>query len=365
MIEKNFFLTDLMKTGDHQTIEQFLSIANISKETIEYTGEFYTLHNFNLKEYKHCFAIIDHCAVNARLWKNKEYWDDFIRRISLLKENNFKFILSHPWESEENMQNQQYYKEYLRDTKNYTWSGGTSWFWFLMHRKHQDKKYNFNHDNKKYDFLYLNKQSRTHRKKLFDALRKKSLLDNSLISFLDPPYNIKLDQAYELPWLDTSNYPRHNSSNYPRRDSSNYPRYGSDQDIYEAPYNDCAFNIVSETNDNNNDVFITEKLWKPIIAQQIFVVHGNYGYLKKLREMGFRTFDSVFDESYDEEPDPDRRIEKIVSLCQNLRTMDKSKIYLETESIRKHNRDRFYDTMSLSDAVNKTVSGFLEFADRG
>ena len=348
MIKKNFFLTDLMKTGDHQTIEQFLSIANISKETIEYTGEFYTLHNFNLKEYKHCFAMIDHCDANTRLWENKEYWDDFIKRIILLKEKGFKFILSHPWESKENMQNREYYKEYLRDTKHCTWSGGVNWFWFLMYEKHKDKKYNFDHSNKKYDFLYLNKQSRTHRKKLFDALQKKSLLDNSLVSFLDPPYNIKLDRSYELPWVD----------------ANNYPRYGSDQDIYEPQFNDCAFNLVSETNDNNHDVFITEKLWKPIIAQQIFVVHGNFGYLKKLREMGFRTFDSVFDESYDQEPDTAKRIEKIVALCQYLCTLDKSKIYRETEAIRQHNYNKFFDKAALSDVVNKTVLGFLEFADR-
>jgi hypothetical protein len=53
-----------------------------------------------------------------------------------------------------------------------------------------------------------------------------------------------------------------------------------------------------------------------------------------------------------------------VSLCQHLRTVDKSKIYRETESIRQHNRDRFYDTIALSSAVNETVLGFLEFADR-
>ena len=344
-MKKIFFLTDLMKTGDHPTVEHFLSISNLS---IEYTGEYNTLHNFNLKKYDHRFAMIDHRNANNRLWNNKEYWDEFVSRILLLKEKGFKFILSHPWESEENMQNQQCYKEYLRDTKYCIWSGNISWFWFLMHRKHKDKKYNFNHSNKKYDFLYLNKQSRTHRKKLFDALQKESLLDNSLISFLDSPYNIKLNKSYELPWVD----------------ANNYPRYGSDQDIYEPQFNDCAFNLVSETNDNNNDVFITEKLWKPIIAKQIFVVHGNLGYLKKLREMGFRTFDSVFDESYDQEPDPAKRIEKIVSLCRHLCTVDKVKIYRETESIRQHNLNRFYDSTALSDAVNETVSGFLKFTDR-
>jgi hypothetical protein len=109
---------------------------------------------------------------------------------------------------------------------------------------------------------------------------------------------------------------------------------------------------VSETNDNNHDVFITEKLWKPIIAQQIFVVHGNFGYLKKLREMGFRTFDSVFDESYDQESDPARRIEKLVSLCRHLRTVDKSKIYQETADIRQHNYNLFFNKGALSDSIN-------------
>ena len=337
-----------MKTGDHQTIEQFFDMCTLPDEEITCSGEYYTLHNEDFKKYDRLFALIDHRLDNNRLWDNKEYWDDFIKRIILLKEKGFKFILSHPWESKENMQNWEYYKEYLRDTKHCTWSGSISWFWFLMHHKHKDKKYNFDHSNKKYDFLYLNKQSRTHRKKLFDALQKESLLDRSLISFLDTPYNIKLNPSYELPWVD----------------ASNYPRYGSDQDIYEPQFNDCAFNLVSETNDNNHDVFITEKLWKPVIAQQIFVVHGNFGYLKKLREMGFRTFDSVFDESYDQEPDPDKRIDKLVSLCRYLRTVDKSKIYRETQSIRQHNYNKFFDKTALSNSVNETVLGFLKFADR-
>ncbi len=80
--------------------------------------------------------------------------------------------------------------------------------------------------------------------------------------------------------------------------------------------------------------------------------------------MGFRTFASVFDESYDQELNPNKRIDKIVSLCRYLRTVDKSKIYRETESIRQHNYNKFFDKAALSYAVNETVLGFLEFADR-
>jgi hypothetical protein len=72
----------------------------------------------------------------------------------------------------------------------------------------------------------------------------------------------------------------------------------------------------------------------------------------------------VFDESYDQESDPDKRIEKLVSLCRHLRTVDKAKIYRETELIRQHNRNRFYDSTALSDAVNETVLGFLKLVDR-
>ena len=335
-IKKTFFLTDLMKTGDHQRIEQFLDLCTLPQEQIRYSGEYYTLHDSDFTQYDRLYAMIDHRKENIRLWNSTEYWEEFSRRIKILKQKDFQFIIAQPWESEENLHETQHHKPFLSNTKYCTWSGGVNWFWFLMYEKHKDKKYKFNHSNKKYDFLYLNKQSRTHRKQLFDALQKQSLLDNSLISFLDPPYNIKLNQAYELPWVNTSNY----------------PRYGSDQDIHEPQFNDCAFNLVSETNDNNHDVFITEKLWKPIIAQQIFVVHGNLGYLKKLREMGFRTFDSVFDESYDQESNPNKRIEKIVSLCQHLRTVDKSKIYQETADIRQHNYNLFFNKGALSNSIN-------------
>ena len=39
MTKKNLFLTDLMKTGDHQTIEQFLKKTTLPGETMEFAGE--------------------------------------------------------------------------------------------------------------------------------------------------------------------------------------------------------------------------------------------------------------------------------------------------------------------------------------
>ena len=61
-----------------------------------------------------------------------------------------------------------------------------------------------------------------------------------------------------------------------------------DQDIYEKPYNHTKFSLISETNDNNFEIFMTEKIWKPIIAGHVFIIHGNHLYLQKLKELGFR-----------------------------------------------------------------------------
>jgi len=347
--KKTFFLTDLMKTGDHQKIEEFLSMADIPGEKIEYTGEYYTLHQFDLKKYDRLFAMIDHQIFHYTYWQNEDYRNDIARRVKSLKDRGFQFIITHPWESLENMNPHNQYKVLLQDIKHQVWHGGKNWFWFLMYRSHKNKQYKLDHSKKIYDFIYLNRQSRSHRKRLFEELRDGGLLDNSLYSFLDNPYRISLPREYELSWVGNSPFPRH----------------GGEQEIYEPQFNDATFNLVSETNDNDNDVFMTEKIWKPIIAKQIFVVHGNYQYLKTLKELGFQTFDRFFNESYDNESDSDKRIKKIVELCCSLKTLDKQKIYQETESIREHNRNWFFNREVLIKSINETVLDFLKFADRG
>ena len=47
-MQRNFILTDVMKTGNHQKYERFLDTHSLPDQTIEYTGEYYTLHNYDL-----------------------------------------------------------------------------------------------------------------------------------------------------------------------------------------------------------------------------------------------------------------------------------------------------------------------------
>ena len=340
-MQRNFILTDTMKTGFHLDLEEFIAHHSISDQTFDMTGEYYTLHQYDLDSYDRKFAIIDWRHHNERVAENTEFNQELKRRVDLLHSQGFVFIKSNPWESKENLKLMQSYP--IIDLKHLKWTGDISWFWWYMYRKHIGKTYNFQHDNKKLDFLYLNKQNRPHRKKLF--YKVKPLLDNSLYTYW--PDNIKLDSNYELPW------------------AKNYPAMGMDQDLYEKPYTDTKFSLISETNDNNHDVFMTEKIWKPIIAKHIFIVHGNHLYLQRLREIGFKTFGSFFDESYDLESDKDARIEKIYKVCKDLLSKDWQDLYLQTQSIREHNLQTFFNKEKLAEQINKTLIGFLEFFDSG
>ena len=352
-MQRNFILTDIMKTGDHNSYEQFIDTHSLTDQTFEYTGEYYTLHQYDLEKYDRKFAFIDMRIHNNRLISNVTYKNDLHNRLELLHQQGFAFILVNPWESIDNIETQTFVtgeemKKIDIPYPYFTWTGGVSWFWSYMYYKHKDKKPSVRHEwPKVYDFLYLNKATRKHRVKLYNKLLEKNILDNSIYTFvnMDPPR--RLPKKYEIPGIEPENY----------------PRWGMDQDMYDLPYSDTVCSIISETNDNDYEIFMTEKIWKPIMAQHTFVVHGNYLYLQKLREIGFKTFSNYFDESYDLEQDPNKRIDKITLLCEELKSKNWQDIYMQTKDLRKHNYDTFFDKEKLSKEVNKTLELFLEFVD--
>ena len=341
-MQRNFILTDIMKTGYHVDLENFIKMHTMEDQRFDMTGEYYTLHNYNLDSYDRKFAMIDVRWGNLRFKNNNEFTAELKKRCEWLQSQGFVFIKTNPWESLENISNSLQYPPVPVGLEHMTWSGGTVWFWFYMYDKHKESTFQFDHSKKKFDFLYLNKGTRIHREKLYDKLLDKDILRNSLYTKWP---SRKLPAEYELPW------------------AQNYPRWGMDQDIFEKPYNDTACSIVAETNDNATEVFMTEKIWKPIIAQQFFIVHGNYLYLQKLREMGFKTFNNYFEEAYDLDRDPDVRINTIVDVCDRLRDAPWQDMYLQSQALRQYNYNHFFNAEKLSKEINKTLDLFLEFAD--
>ena len=121
-------------------------------------------------------------------------------------------------------------------------------------------------------------------------------------------------------------------------------RMSYSQIVPTSLYNQTAYSLVTETTHHNGYSFMTEKIVKPILAERFFMVYSGTGYLAKLRELGFRTFSDLVDESYDEEPDLDKRW---MTIAQNFNYMCMMQTNFVQESLKpilKHNKECMLET---------------------
>lgn len=93
------------------------------------------------------------------------------------------------------------------------------------------------------------------------------------------------------------------------------------------PYQETYFNIVTETKIHaaNKLLFVSEKIYKPIINLQPFIVLGSCGTLGYLRSLGFKTFD--LDESYDECPVTVPRMARAMDEAVRLAMMSREQLH--------------------------------------
>ena len=103
-MQTNFILTDVMKTGYHQDLEQFITMNTMQDQRFTFTGEYYTLHNYDLDSYDRRFAIIDTRYTNIRLKDSDAFNEELRKRCELLHSQGFVFIKANPWESLEMLQ---------------------------------------------------------------------------------------------------------------------------------------------------------------------------------------------------------------------------------------------------------------------
>jgi hypothetical protein len=103
---------------------------------------------------------------------------------------------------------------------------------------------------------------------------------------------------------------------------------------------------VSETVYFGRRKHLTEKTFKPIALGMPFVLSAPAGSLQYLRQYGFKTFDSIWDESYDQVQDDTKRI---FCLSQLLKTLDqqseqeKNQMFKNCIPIIEHNWNHFYN----------------------
>jgi hypothetical protein len=114
--------------------------------------------------------------------------------------------------------------------------------------------------------------------------------------------------------------------------------------IVPEHYQNTFVSLINET--LTDTVFFSEKIYKPILMGHPFILVGGKGSLKKLRDLGFKTFDKWWDESYDECDCFIDRCAKIIEILSSLNNKNTKQLQLMRSFMRpilKHNQDLYND----------------------
>ena len=349
-MKKIYVILDAMSTGNIPDVRSYLENFVDPDYSLTLSDHYFEHEAHSLNDYHLKYMLIDlNFIIRFGSKKLTKYHKELIQRVIEANDLGFRIVLYNLWEDSEN-----HMKTDIADLlkkcgvkKFYILSAGKGYFWFYMHRLYQNWHPLIDHSNKKFDFLYLNKNPRSERKYLFYSLKKTNILDNSLYTWWenfpkqDNSKRIRLPEEYEVPAY-----------------KKDYPVMGLDQTIHLLPYEHSKINIVTETFCERKlpiRGFITEKLWKPIICLQPFVVLGYQHYLKDLKDMGFKTFDSVWNEDYDNASNPYKRADDIIKLMSKIKDMNSNELYKQTEQIRVHNRNLFFNYPNMRDRITKDI----------
>jgi len=113
--------------------------------------------------------------------------------------------------------------------------------------------------------------------------------------------------------------------------------------------------VSNETHMDNKLTLFSEKTIRAILYMNPFVVNGDPGTLKYLKDLGFKTFEEFWDESYDLIENRDERQSKIIHIIKDLKNKNLQELYNKMRPILVHNRDLLMNKDWL-----KTLHNFLQ-----
>jgi hypothetical protein len=242
----------------------------------------------------------------------------------------------------------------------YYWSHAVislDWFRYAQHVQQQKQT------NK--TFLIYNRAwsgTREYRLKFADLLIKSNLVDccHSGINSIEPELGIhyndhQFNNAFWKPTEILENYFNSNNSR---------SCYSADFDITD--YESTDIEVVLETLFDDGRLHLTEKSLRPIACGQPFILAATHNSLEYLRSYGFRTFENVWDESYDTEPNPVQRLEMIVNLMKEISSWSdkvKKEKMLQAQLIAEHNRQHFFSKQFSDLVVNELKDNLTSALD--
>ena len=192
-------------------------------------------------------------------------------------------------------------------------------------------------------FLNFNRRWRLHRPTFVMMLKNAVILDEGFVSLAHSDCGTKWDEDLWSTIVSMhQDFPHIVSMAYDMREElMQMPELYLDQtdlvtnraaihitNAHNHLYEQSYFSLVSETNYYTSHEgyeasrFLSEKAWKPILFRHPFIMISTPGILSALRQIGYKTFEGVIDETYDTLQDDGLRLEAIIRETQRLCAFD-------------------------------------------
>jgi hypothetical protein len=191
-----------------------------------------------------------------------------------------------------------------------------------------------------YDKLYvcLNNNPHPHRIKLIDELYKNNLFDYGKIS-----------------WLQADSRSKEKEFKFWKEKKITLDHGGTSNWVYDSK---CLINLVPET--VSNHLFFTEKTFKPIIFEQIFLCFGSDGQNLKLKDYGFELYDEIFDYNFDLDENIETRIDGVIKNLIKLKNSNFVDIYLQVQDKIKYNKKNSIYILENDPYISKEIKHLYE-----
>jgi hypothetical protein len=239
----------------------------------------------------------------------------------------------------------------------YFWSHAViarDWFRYAQHvtqKKHTKKT-----------FLIYNRAwagTREYRLKFIELLVQNNLTDICQTTFspVDSESSThysqhQFDRPVWKPSIDLENF-------FDRNQTPSH--FSADFDIKDYQFTDIE--VVLETLFDDSRLHLTEKSLRPIACGQPFILAATHGSLEYLKSYGFKTFDSIWDESYDKITDPQDRMLSIMDTLKSIAAWDpetRQKYLQQAQDICNYNKLRFFSQEFFDQIIEELKTNFLK-----
>jgi hypothetical protein len=210
------------------------------------------------------------------------------------------------------------------------------WFRYAEHEKFKK--------NPNKTFLIYNRAwsgTREYRLRFSDLLIERNLIDQCQNS--NNPIDLELNIHYtNHKFINPQWRPLHVLEDFLQPTTADAT---SSADFNTNDYNSTDIEVVLETLFDDDRLHLTEKSLRPIACRQPFILAGTRGSLEYIRSYGFKTFGDVWDESYDQIADPEKRLIAVIDLMQQVAAWDeptKKNKLLQAQKIADYNQQWFF-----------------------